>query len=814
VGRLDRRGHGVVVLCTLLLVGGGGTVAARAAVGPRVVYDLMSVDSRGLAQPAIGEPAISGSGRFVALAVAGEVIPGAYEGGIVVRDRATGKLVLASRSTAGAIGDHGAESPSLSANGRYVAFASESTNLIPNDRNNRTDVFVRDLLRRRTRRVDVTSAGSGVARGGWCPAISADGKSVVFLSDAANLTQGDTPNTVDVFVHDLQTGATERLTAIPPGYSQPGPAGCPAISADGTRVAVVERLTSGWGAGQEAVVFDRRSGTAAVVSETEGRPTVVDKNQIRLSADGSTVAFVGPGERLLVRRVAPGSRVVIHPAPRQLIVSIGGLSTDGSIVTYASGGDRSGGTPGLFEFNVRTARRILVEPIGVAGGQSVIAGAPVAHGRLVAFASTQGLVPDAGSFGLSAYVAVVDPAAMSGESAPVVSARPAPAPSTARLLALAATGRTSPSTDVELRWFADAVSGICRYQLARSNDGGPWTSVPLANRLVRRRVVPLPASSVTYRFRVRAQACNGALSRWAIGPSFRAHPPAYRITDLGHLMPKGQMFPTSINDLGQVVGMGDAVGHQVNAFEWSGGVLTDLGVPGEETVAWGINNAGEVVGTRNEGVAAVRFLPKPETEFGRGELFGVNLDGTAFGTDDFGGWFSLEPGGQQTALDVTSAVAINDSGTILGSIGPYSTQQPVLLSGTTTTVLPLPQDAQSASGVALNNAGDVLVEAADQRSPLLWHDGAYATLPMPQVDPRFRINATGMNDQGQEVGSDDAGPLLWDSTGVHELFGMIAPGQHWRLAFAIDINQRGQIIGTGYHDGAPAAFLLTPTNLG
>lgn len=90
--------------------------------------------------------------------------------------------------------------PVISPDGRYVAFGSNATNLVPGDTNRLVDVFVRDRLTGRTERVSVSASGAQGNNGGDEPMISGDGRSVAFLSFSTNLVPGDTNKAGDIFV--------------------------------------------------------------------------------------------------------------------------------------------------------------------------------------------------------------------------------------------------------------------------------------------------------------------------------------------------------------------------------------------------------------------------------------------------------------------------------------------------------------------------------------------------------------------------------------------------------------------------------------
>src|SRR5439155_409199 len=138
--------------------------------------------------------------------------------------------------------------PSLSADGRYVAFASDASNLVTGDTGGRGDIFVRDLQTGVTTRASLDSGGAQGNASSDLPALSADGRYVAFASDASNLVSGDTNNVGDIFVRDLQTGVTTRVSLDSSGTQANGSSSGPAISADGRYVAftsLANNLVSG-----------------------------------------------------------------------------------------------------------------------------------------------------------------------------------------------------------------------------------------------------------------------------------------------------------------------------------------------------------------------------------------------------------------------------------------------------------------------------------------------------------------------------------------------------------------------------------------
>jgi Tol biopolymer transport system component len=167
--------------------------------------DRISVSSTGDQGNDISlDPAISADGRFVAFdSMATNLVPGKPAGSVYVRDRLTG---MTEWVAAGSL-------PSVSADGRFVAFHSAASDLVPNDTNRSVDCFVRDRLTGSTERISVTTSGDQALGGdSIAPEISANGRFVAFVSEATNLVLGDTNGHSDVFVHDRLTQGTARVS--------------------------------------------------------------------------------------------------------------------------------------------------------------------------------------------------------------------------------------------------------------------------------------------------------------------------------------------------------------------------------------------------------------------------------------------------------------------------------------------------------------------------------------------------------------------------------------------------------------------------
>jgi Ca2+-binding RTX toxin-like protein len=152
-------------------------------------------------------PSISADGRFVAFASnSSNIVPGdtnnTYD--MFVRDTLTNTTTLVSLDSAGTQGNgtNVLGTPSISADGRFVAFSSRAFNIVPGGTNIRFDMFVRDTLTNTTTLVSLDSAGNQGNIFSSSPSISADGRFVAFISDASNIVPGDTNNSYDIFVAD------------------------------------------------------------------------------------------------------------------------------------------------------------------------------------------------------------------------------------------------------------------------------------------------------------------------------------------------------------------------------------------------------------------------------------------------------------------------------------------------------------------------------------------------------------------------------------------------------------------------------------
>ncbi len=293
----------LVLLAAMALLGVMAT-AGGAAEGDTT---RVSVDSSGKqANDYSSDPSISSGGRFVAFhSAASDLVANDSNnrGDVFVRDRQSGTTERVSVDSLGNQANGGSYAPSISSGGRFVAFSSYASDLVANDTNDLPDVFVHDRQTGTTERVSVDSSGNqandGLCRFYACggPSISANGRFVAFISAATNLVANDTNGERDVFVHNRQSGTTQRVSVDSSGnqandYSFYDPS----ISSGGRFVAF-SSFASNLVANDtndlpDVFVHDRQTGTTQRVSvDSSGNQANMWSSSSSISSDGRFVAF-------------------------------------------------------------------------------------------------------------------------------------------------------------------------------------------------------------------------------------------------------------------------------------------------------------------------------------------------------------------------------------------------------------------------------------------------------------------------------------------------------------------------------------------
>ena len=297
---------------------------------------------------------ISAAGRFVAFeSSATNFVPDDTNAvdDVFVRDLQTGSVERVSVSSTGAQGNDDSRSPSISADGRFVAFQSDATNLVPDDSNGDFDIFLHDRLTGSTELISVASDGSQGDRSSYNPAVSWDGRYVAFESFAGNLSPVD-GGYRDIFIRDRQTGLTELISRETDGSDAIGHSYDPTISADGRYVAFssdANSLDSSNGGDanngeRDIFVRDRETGkTESVSLATNGGLSDGRSSSPAISADGRYIAFESRASNLVAGDTNANEDIFVRDritgtTERVSVTSGGGQILEGSFFRPAISG--------------------------------------------------------------------------------------------------------------------------------------------------------------------------------------------------------------------------------------------------------------------------------------------------------------------------------------------------------------------------------------------------------------------------------------------------------------------------------------------
>lgn len=298
-------GGGILFLLSILFLPKWHINAATQITG---VTELISVSSSGeQGNRGSDRPSISADGRFVAFTSrASNLVSGDTNGSsdIFVHDRRTGVTERVSVSSSREQGNGWSSNPSISAFGRFVAFHSSASNLVSGDTNGTYDIFVHDRQNGVTERVSVSSSGVQANGGSLDSSISADGRFVAFYTYASNLVSGDTNGRWDIFVHDRHTGVTERVSTSSSGEQGNYDSLFPSISGNGRFVAFqsyATNLVSGDTNGEEDIfVHNRQTGVTKRVSVSSKGEQGNDHSWFSsISGNGHFVVFQSAASNLV-----------------------------------------------------------------------------------------------------------------------------------------------------------------------------------------------------------------------------------------------------------------------------------------------------------------------------------------------------------------------------------------------------------------------------------------------------------------------------------------------------------------------------------
>lgn len=245
----------------------------------------------------------------------------------------------------------------LSANGRYIVFASLATNLVPNDTNGKYDIFVRDRLAQTTERISVSSAGNQGNDDSRYPSISADGRYIVYASLANNLVPNDTNAVWDAFLYDRQNATTIRVSVGSGGTEANAGVAFPKISPDGRYIAFstpASNIVGGDTNGEyDVFLYDRVTiNTVRISLGVGGVEANNDSVNPEISWDGSYIAYSAQASNLVLGDTNGQQDIFLYDRQKnetiRISISSSGtesngfsnyypdISDDGSIVSFDS----------------------------------------------------------------------------------------------------------------------------------------------------------------------------------------------------------------------------------------------------------------------------------------------------------------------------------------------------------------------------------------------------------------------------------------------------------------------------------------------
>ncbi|MCX8091079.1 MAG: hypothetical protein N3I86_09150 [Verrucomicrobiae bacterium] len=300
------------------------------------------------------DASVSADGRFVAFSSdANNLVPGDSNGraDVFLRDLTTQTTALISVNAAGTgPANNDSFDPALSADGRYVLFHSIASDIVTNDFNESTDVFVRDRVAGLTRLVSINAAGTASASGPSSDAkITPDGRFVVFSSYASDLTGStDENNTRDVFLRDLLTGTTRLISVNADGTrTGNGDSYSAGVSDSGRYVVFVsdasDLVTNDFNAERDVFVRDTLTGATTLVSVNAPGTRSANRGSYSpvISPDGRLVVFVSEATDLVTNAVGMDEQIYV----RDLVAGVTRLvSAD---FTGMTGGNGSSSEPSL-----------------------------------------------------------------------------------------------------------------------------------------------------------------------------------------------------------------------------------------------------------------------------------------------------------------------------------------------------------------------------------------------------------------------------------------------------------------------------------
>ncbi|WP_150047268.1 TolB family protein [Methylomonas rhizoryzae] len=356
---------------------------------------------------------ISTTGRWIAYSsVATNLVAG--DSGIedvFVFDRVQKKNRLVSVNQDGESGDSASFEPTMSGNGRWLAFRSFASNLIETDGNQFGDIFLTDRIKGHTTRVSASSDGGDGNGESYAPALSANGRWLAFASAASNLLVGDDNGVDDVFLYDKQRKTLSRVSAGTTGAVNDGNSNFPSISATGRWIAftsAADNLVGNDGNGHADIfLYDKKAASLALIP---GPGANGDSKSASISGNGRYIAFASAASNLVNGDNNGKTDIFVYDVKKASTTRVtqgiaaesNGDSADPSIsangrwIVFASSASNlvaadDNGVDDIFLYDVKTRQTQLLSVGGNGGSYTPTISA---NGKWAAFASEAGNLID------------------------------------------------------------------------------------------------------------------------------------------------------------------------------------------------------------------------------------------------------------------------------------------------------------------------------------------------------------------------------------------------------------------------------------
>ena len=289
---------------------------------------------------------ISDDGTLVAFhSPSGDLVPNDTNGvaDVFVKDLTSGSITRVSTDFAGNQANNRSTFAQISPDKKYVVFQSLASNLVPNDTNGKTDIFMKSLITGEISRISVASDGSQANGDSRFPQIGMDStgqpRYVVFQSDSSNLVSGDSNRSWDVFIRDLQLQTTERISVSSTGGQGNNFSVRPTIGGAGCKIVFHSWATNlvGNDTNGKADVFLRdrcARNTSRISTSSTGGQGNGDSQFGRISASGNVVVFHSTASNLVsadTNRVRDTFvKILATGVTERVSVSSAGLEADGA----------------------------------------------------------------------------------------------------------------------------------------------------------------------------------------------------------------------------------------------------------------------------------------------------------------------------------------------------------------------------------------------------------------------------------------------------------------------------------------------------